>query len=395
MSGNQAFFHVDLDAFFASVEQLDNPAYRGKPVIVGGDPGKRGVVSTCSYEARAFGVRSAMPMVRAVQLCPHAVFLPGRMYRYHEKSREVMEIFAQFSPDVRQLSVDEAFLDMTGTERLFGPPERTAALLKKTVFERTGLTVSAGVASNRYIAKIASGLSKPDGLVVVAPGDEERFMASLRLKDVWGVGEKTRARLEAAGLPTVALLKQCPERTLATIIGNAGAAWIHTVLSGGDPGIFAEESATRSLSSERTFSEDIAEPFALETSILELCEEVMYRMLDHGYSGRTVHLKIRYSDFRTVSVQETGDRSVADTGDLFKRAQTLFTRKWERGEPVRLLGVAVYNVTDRKEPEQMSLFGEGDRSRQRAVEEALHRLAKKRGKRMVTKARLIDKRDDE
>ncbi len=395
MSSLPCYFHVDLDAFFASVEQLDNPDYRGKPVIVGGDPGKRGVVSTCSYEARAFGVHSAMPMAKAVQLCPQAIFVSGRMYRYHEKSREVMGIFSEFSPEVRQLSVDEAFLDLSGTERLFGPPAETAARLKETVRERTGLTVSVGAATNRYIAKIASGLSKPDGLVVVEPGDEAAFMASLRLKDVWGVGEKTRARLEAAGLPTVALLKACPERTLATIVGNAGAAWIHTVLSGGDPGIFAEEAATRSVSSERTFADDIADPFSLETALMELCAEVMYRLMDHGYSSKTIHVKIRYSDFRTVSVQETGDRSVADSGDLFARARALFARKWERGEPVRLLGVAAYNVSEDREPEQMSLFDEGDRTRQRAVEEALHRLARKRGKRLVTKARLIDRREDE
>ncbi len=387
-------FHVDLDAFFASVEQLDNPEYRGKPVIIGGDPASRGVVSTCSYEARAFGVHSAMPMARAVQLCPQAVFLPGRMHRYHEKSREVMRIFSDFSPEVRQVSVDEAFLLMTGTERLFGPPPKTARALKEAVLRETGLTVSVGVAANRYIAKIASGRSKPDGLVVVPPGEEEAFMAALPLKDVWGVGEKTRARLEAAGLPTAKAIRDCSFKILGTILGPAGASYLHQVLSGQDPGIFAEESASRSVSCERTFSRDIADPFALETSLLELSSETMYRLRDQGLSGPTVHVKIRYGDFRTVSVQETLDRSPGDSKELYERAVALFRKKWIPGEPVRLLGVGVFNVSEGGGGSQMELFGGDDRERRRAVEEAIHRLSRKRGQRLVTKARLLPPREE-
>ncbi|HRR02984.1 MAG TPA: DNA polymerase IV, partial [Treponemataceae bacterium] len=184
------FFHVDLDAFFAAVEQLDHPEYRGQPVIIAGDPDKRGVVSTCSYEARKFGIHSAMSSFRAHQLCPQGIFLPGRMHRYHEKSREVMAVLDGFSPDIRQISVDEAFLDMSGTERIFGTPREAALLLKQRVHDQTGLTISVGVAPNRYLAKIASGLSKPDGLTMIEPGEEASFMRARLLKDVWGVGEK-------------------------------------------------------------------------------------------------------------------------------------------------------------------------------------------------------------
>lgn len=389
MKPREVFFHVDLDAFFAAVEQLDNPAYRGKPVIVGGDPETRGVVSTCSYEARAFGVRSAMPMARAVQLCPHAVFLHGRMARYGEKSREVMSVLRDFSPDVQQISVDEAFLDMTGTERLFGPALDVARELKARVRERTGLTVSVGVAPNRYLAKISSGLSKPDGLVIVPPGTEGEFMLARALKDVWGVGEKTRARLEEAGFRTVRQIRDCPEALLATILGQAGASFLYQAVRGVDVGIFQRESSSRSLSSERTFHVDVADQDVVETLLLELAEDVQFRLLDEELSGNTVHVKIRYSDFRTVSVQETGDDPVRDSGDLYARALALFRRKYERGLPVRLIGLALCNLRDSSAPEQLGLFTDFARERTRKVEAAVHDLSKKRGKRLVTRARLL------
>ncbi len=389
MRREEVYFHVDLDAFFAAVEQLDNPEYRGKPVIVGGDPDTRGVVSTCSYEARAFGVRSAMPMARAVQLCPHAVFLRGRMARYGEKSREVMSVLREYSPEVQQISVDEAFLDMTGTERLFGPASDVALELKARVRERTGLTVSVGVAPNRYLAKISSGLSKPDGLVVVPAGTEADFMLARALKDVWGVGEKTRERLESAGLRTVRQIRDCPEALLATILGQAGAAFLYRAIRGVDVGIFQGETASRSLSSERTFPFDVTDRDTVETLLLELAEDVQFRLLDEGLAGNTVHVKIRYSDFRTVSIQETADEAVRDSGDLYARALALFRKKYERGLAVRLIGLAVCNLRDSSAPEQLPLFADGARERARKIEAAVHGLSVKRGKRLVTRARLI------
>ena len=390
MSGDDLFFHVDLDAFFASVEQLDNPDYRGKPVIVGGDPDKRGVISTCSYEARKFGVHSAMPTAQALRLCPQAVFLHGRMHRYFEKSREVMKILSDFSPDVQQISIDEAFLDMTGTLRLFGPAEMTAKDLKARVRKETGLTISVGAAPNRYLAKIASGLSKPDGLVIVQPGGEADFMAARPLKDVWGVGEKTRARLESVGLSTIAAIRECPQRTLAAVLGDAGAAFLGSAVFGIDPGILSGESASHSLSSEHTFSRDILDMDVLETLLLELSEDIMFRLLDEGLCGRTVQVKILYGDFRTVTARETGDRDIRDSLELFTRANALFRRKYEPGAAIRLLGLGVCNVYDSSTPEQMDLFDDGSAKKKRLVEKAVHDLALKRGKRLVTKARLID-----
>ncbi len=395
MSAQAVFFHVDLDAFFASVEQLDHPEYRGKPVIVGGDPDKRGVVSTCSYEARKFGVRSAMPMSRAVSLCPNAVFLRGNMRRYAEKSREVMKIFSDFSPTVQQISIDEAFIEMTGTERLFGPAEKAARTLKATVREKTGLTVSVGVAANRYIAKIASGLSKPDGLVIVLPGDEENFMAKLRLKDVWGAGEKTRERLEGAGLCDVLAIRARSLDLLRSLLGDAGGSFLYEAVRGIDPGICSSESSSRSVSSEHTFAADILDRDALDRAALDLSTEVMYRMMDDGLSSRTVHLKIRYSDFRTVSIQETGDRSVTDSIDLFSRAKRLLDKKLERGSPVRLLGVGVFNATEGPIPRQNDLFSANDDGRRGTVERSLHALEKKRGKKLATRARLLDSPESE
>ncbi|HOC28999.1 MAG TPA: DNA polymerase IV [Treponemataceae bacterium] len=389
------FFHVDLDAFFASVEQLDNPSYRGKPVIVGGDPAKRGVVSTCSYEARKFGVHSAMPMSRAVQLCPHAIFTRGRMHRYFEKSREVMQIFSDFSPDVQQISVDEAFLDMTGTERLFGPAEQTARTLKQQVRDRTGLTVSVGVASNRYIAKIASGQSKPDGLVIVPDGGESAFMAGLPLKDVWGIGQKTRERLEGAGLATIPDLLNCSEQLLQGLLGPAGGLFLYTVLRGTDPGIFTDTGGSRSLSSERTFAEDLTDRNDIDTALLEIAEEVMYRLRQEGSSGRTVHVKIRYQDFRTVSVQESRDTRISDSLELYEAAKRLFDKKYERGLPVRLLGIAVCNIGPDIGGDQQDLFDTGMSLKKRKVEEALFALSEKRGKRIATKARLVERKQDD
>lgn len=371
------FFHGDLDAFFAAVEQLDNPEYRGKPVIVGGDPKTRGVVSTCSYEARAFGIHSAMSAVRARQLCPQGIFVPGRMHRYHEKSQEVMRVLDSFSPDIQQISIDEAFLNMSGTEKIFGTPQEAATLLKNRVHEETGLTISVGVASNRYIAKIASGLSKPDGLVIVPQGTEAAFMRKRNLTDVWGIGEKSRERLLASGLSTIDEILTCPEKLLAGVLGNAGASFLYSAVRGIDTGIMSGEVASRSISAERTFGQDIYEIETLETMLLELCSDLMYRMLDEGLYGKTVMVKIRYSDFRTVSTQATGENSVRDSSDLFFRARQLLHKKLEKGALVRLIGLAINRVDDTPPAEQLALFDDGSTKRKQQLEQAVHRLEKR------------------
>ena len=387
MSARPCFFHVDLDAFFASVEQLDRPEYRGKPVIVAGR-GKRAVVSTCSYEARKFGVHSAMPKARAEQLCPEGIFVFANMPRYHEKSKEVMTVFSDFSSDVMQMSVDEAFLDMTGTERLFGPPEEAAAKLKRAVLEKTGLTVSVGVAENKYMAKIASGFKKPNGLTIVMEKDAQEFMRRLPLKDVWGVGKKTLERLAEAGFQTTESIAAASEALLQTIIGNVAGRSLFLAVRGQDPGFFSGEAAERSISCERTFECDVCDCDIIETLLFELAQELGFRMLDESIFSSTVSIKIRYGDFTTVSAQLTGDRPVNDSADLFLRLKALFLKKYERGKPVRLLGAGLQNIRRGTAPEQGELF-ESDNEKRRALAKAVYKLNKKMGKGAITPARLI------
>lgn len=382
------FFHVDLDAFFSSVEQLDHPEYRGKPVIVSGQ-GKRGVVSTCSYEARRFGVHSAMPKAKAQQLCPHGIFLPPDMHRYHEKSKEVMEVFHRYSADVQRLSIDEAFLDMTGTEKLFGPIEETAKRLKKEILSETGLSVSVGVAQNKYIAKIASGFMKPDGLTIVLDKDVKAFMESLPLKDVWGVGKKTRERLEGAGLKTTKSILSVSENLLKSVLGDAAGHFLYSAVRGIDPGFFSTQPAEKSISNEKTFEHDIQDFNILETILFDLSQELTYRMFEENVTSRTVSIKIRYGDFRTTTAQSTAEESVNDSQDLFQRLKTLFAKKYEKGMPVRLLGAGLQNITDGRLPAQKELFESG-REKKRSVEEAVYKLSKKMGKKIVTRARLIN-----
>lgn len=389
MSIQEFYLHVDLDAFFASVEQLDNPQYRGKPVIVGGDPKKRGVVSTCSYEARKFGVHSAMPMAKAVLLCPQGIIIPGRMERYYEKSCEVMNIFNNYSPSVQQISIDEAFIEITGTEKLFGKPNELALNLKKTVFEETGLKVSVGLATNRYIAKIASGRLKPDGFCFVEPGLEYDFIQSLLLKDLWGIGEKTRLRLEAAGLKTIKDLSTCSLGLLKNLLGEAGGAFLFTVLQGKDPGIFNEQPHTRSISSEQTFAEDLYNMQDIEKALLEISEELMFRIRKEKMFGKTVHVKIRYQDFRTVSIQESQVDSIQNASELFELSKKLFLKKYEKGNTIRLLGISLGTISP-VFSKQEDLFSNQIDEKKSKVEKALYDLSEKRGKRVATKARLLN-----
>ncbi|MCK4515981.1 MAG: DNA polymerase IV, partial [Spirochaetaceae bacterium] len=245
------FLHVDMDAFYASVEQRDNPKYIGRPVIVGAQPGHRGVVSACSYEAREFGIHSAMPISQAYRLCPNGVFLPVRMRRYQEVSSTIMSILTRFTPLLQQMSVDEAFLDLTGTERLFGPVVETARRIKSDVLRETNLTISVGVAPSKYLAKLASERDKPDGLCVVDPGDESVFVAGLPLKALWGVGKKMLSHLNALGVTTIAQLREYTKEDLSTHFGTAAAEYLHAVCRGEDPGLYSDHAHSHSISGER------------------------------------------------------------------------------------------------------------------------------------------------
>ena len=358
------FLHADIDAFYASVEQLDHPEYRGKPVIVGGLPDdRRSVVSTASYEARRFGVRSAMPVAQAVRLCPDGIFLRGNMGRYREKSEEVMAIFGEFSPHVRQLSIDEAFIDITGTEGLFGPPGTAAEKIKKRVSMESGLTVSVGVSSNRYLAKIASGMSKPDGLYLIPPGGEGDFMRALPAEKIWGAGNTTQELFRKHGIRTGDDIFRLSQGVLASLFGKARGLFLYRAVRG-EGAAFEDEMETRSISTERTFPFDLHDEFAMESVLFDLCESLIWRLMDGGWQSRTVSVKIRYGDFSTVGARESRSGCVATLNDLYDRLLGLFRGKYRQGMGVRLLGVGLMNLEHGTEV-QGELFGEGTEKEQR------------------------------
>jgi DNA polymerase-4 len=370
------FLHADLDAFYASVEQLDHPEYRGKPVIVGGLPGdRRSVVSTASYEARVYGVHSAMPVAEAVRLCPDGIFLRGNMKRYREKSGEVMAIFSDFSPEVRQLSVDEAFLDITGAEGLFGPPEELAKKLKERVKSRTGLTVSAGLASNKYIAKIASGMSKPDGLFIIPPGGEEAFMLDLPVSKIWGAGSKTREIFRRHGFKTCKDLHLLPKEKLTAIFGQAHGTFLFRAVRGEAAETFETERGSRSMSAERTFPHDLYDEFEIETALFDICQTIMFRFLSSAWQSRTVFIKIRYEDFSTVSARETAEQPIATLNGLYDRLLSLFRKKYQAGRGVRLIGAGLGNL-ETKTPEQGDLF-DTENEKEKRLEKSILEINKK------------------
>jgi DNA polymerase-4 len=388
------FYHVDLDAFYASVEQLDNPELIGKPVIVGASPGHRGVVAACSYEARAYGVHSAMPISEASRRCPSAAFRPVRMARYQEMSQEVMADFERYSPELQQISIDEAFLDMTGTERLLGPPVETAARLKAEVRSSHGLVVSVGIGPSRYIAKLASASSKPDGLHEVRPGEEAEFVAGLALKNLWGVGGKTLRRLNDFGMNTVADLREKEPAELYRLFGKTAGDYLHAVSRGIDPGIYSGEAQSHSVSNETTFGHDVRDREVVESKILELCHGVVFRLLRHGLVSRTVTLKLRFSDFTTTTVRRTLSEPVASTESLYRLVLAMLEEKWDGTHEIRLLGVGVAQVETKDEVQQGDLF-EGRDDRRRRVEQAALDVNSRFGKLGLTRARLLKPKADD
>ncbi len=387
MAREKVFFHVDLDAFFASVEQLDNPEYRAKPVIVGGDS-KRGVVSTCSYEARKFGVHSAMPTMQAKKLCPQGIFVRGRMSRYHEKSKEVMKIFKDFSPEIRQISIDEAFLNMTGMEKLLGSPEESAKLLKDKVKSETGLTISLGCATSKYVAKIASDQSKPDGLLIIPSGKEVEFIHNLDLKDIWGIGKKMREKLIDAGLDSVPKIFNTSESLLCAIIGKAAGSFLYKAVRGEVNEIFNETAKSHSISTESTFREDIFSKNQIDDVLFRLSNELMFRVLDANIKSKTVSVKIRYNDFKTVSIQSS-EGLINDSQNLYERVKKLFYEKFDNKTPIRLIGISIMNIQANEAKQQNELFYDEEKIKKQKIEQAMYDLSKKEGKDILKRARLL------
>jgi DNA polymerase IV len=388
MASPRVFFHIDLDAFFASVEQLDRPELRGRPVVVGALPGQRGVVSACSYEARVFGIRSAMPISEAYRRCPQAVFLPVRMERYLEASRRVMAILADFTPVFQQISVDEALLDMTGSQGIFGPPAAAALRIKQRVRAGTGLSLSIGIAANRLLAKMASEKKKPDGLCEVPPGGEEDFVAGLGIEKIWGIGRKTIARLEELNLASVPAIRAVPEGALKALMGRACGSYLFQAVRGIDPGIHAETARSHSISNETTFPVDTADAETVEKLLLELSHQVMFRLLDEGGSSRTVVIKLRTADFATSQAQETLPHVLSSAEELFSVSKRLLFARWDRRQALRLIGVGLAQVGPAGD-EQGELFADAS-GKKKAVEKAVLTLRRKHPDRAPVKARFIE-----
>jgi DNA polymerase-4 len=380
----RTILHVDLDAFFAAVEQRDRPELRGRPVVVGGGgPTDRGVVSAASYEARAFGVRSAMPLRTAAALCPNAVFLPVDGRKYSTVSRGVMAILRRFSPLVEPISIDEAFLDVTGSMALFGDGEAIARRIKDAIHEEVELTASVGVATTKLVAKVASELRKPDGLVIVAPGDEAAFLAPLAISRLWGVGPKTAAALREYGVRTIGDLAAVPVDLLVRRLGSHGAT-LHDRALGADPDPVGEGEQAKSIGHEHTFDEDTSDPEVIERTLLAMADGVAGRLRSAGLRAGTVTVKIRDSAFRTITRQRTLPEPT-DLAEPVWRAALDLARPEVRGKRIRLLGVTASHLAS---PEQLSLFAAGDDRRRRAVE-ATDAIRRRYGPRAVTRARLL------
>ncbi len=352
--------HLDMDAFYPSVEVRDNPALKGKPVIVGGSR-ERGVVSSASYEARKFGVHSAQPMATAARLCPNGIFLPGRMARYKEVSGQVFEIFHRFTPLVEPLSIDEGFLDVTGSRRLFGMPEEIARTIKETVFKETGLTVSAGVAPSKFVAKIASDIDKPDGLTVVPPDKVRAFLDPLPIQKMWGVGKVTREALARLNIHTFKDLSRIPVEVLARGFGKHGLK-MHRLSMGIDGRDVIPEHVVKSIGHEDTFPEDIVDPDTVKKELLSLADRLARRMRREGLQGRTVTLKVKYSDFKLVTRSTTLQEHTDDGHEIHKSVCRLLEKTAAGRRPVRLLGISVSRFNSESEG-QLALFPEKDKSR--------------------------------
>jgi DNA polymerase IV len=339
-----SILHVDMDAFFVSVELLERPELRGKPVVVGGRPDQRGVVTAASYEARKYGVHSAMPLRNAGRLCPHAVFLDGHHEKYGEWSERVATILAKFSPIVEMVSIDEAYLDLAGTERLHGPPLAAADKLLRTITQTTELPCSAGLATTRLVAKVASDQAKPRGLLWVAPGQEARFLAPLPVRKIPGIGEVTERALRALGIETVEQLAAISQEKLETVFGQWGDA-LYRKARGGDSYEFVIDAEPKSISHNHTFGEDTNDTDALHALLSHLSQKASKRLREAGLATRTLTLTIRYAGFDTHTRAKTLSEPTRLDADIFRVFNSLFAEHRDMKRKIRLLGVSLSGLT--------------------------------------------------
>lgn len=382
--GKRTIMHVDMDAFFAAVEQRDNEAYRNKPVIVGG-LSERGVVSTCSYEARKFGVHSAMPIVQARRLCPQGIFLRGDIKKYSAVSSEIFAVFENFSPLIEPLSIDEAFLDLTGMDKIAGDFKSYAQKLKAAVKKETGLVASVGIAPNKFLAKLASDLEKPDGLTIIEEGDIERILSPLSVGKIWGVGKKTENALINAGYKKIGDIRNSSAEKLVPLVGERLAQKLFELANGIDEREVVSEHEVKSIGREMTFEKDIREREEIFRKLLYLSGEVGYRLRKSGKGALTVSLKVRTANFSTFTRQRTFDTPLFFDEDIYRTACELY-KELNPFSPVRLLGVTAANLTETSE---LSLFE--DNTKKEKLYGAVDELKKRFGKGIITKAQLIEK----
>ncbi len=382
MAQTRQIIHVDMDAFYASVEQRDHPELQDKAVIVGGSAKSRGVVSAASYEARKFGVHSAMPTAQAMRRCPHAVLLPVRMARYAEISHAIHAIFETYTPLVEPLSLDEAFLDVTDSTQLFGPAETIGRAIKTRIREQTHLTASVGIAPNKFLAKLASDLRKPDGFVVITEQNRQEILDPLPVGRIWGVGKVTEKSLCARGIETIGQLRRCAPGELQTIAGNAAKELLR-LARGEDDRPVEPDRQCKSLSSEQTFVMDVDDRDVLLSVLMEQVEEVAQRLRRRRLKARTVTLKLRYGDFRTVTRSETLGEGTNVTSLLWQVAEQVFHRWQTRSAgPLRLLGFAATGLEDEQAGQQL-LFPDHEQEKLKRLDRIVDQIRDRYGKRAV------------
>jgi len=381
----RTIFHVDMDAFFVSVEELYDPSLKGKAVVVGGQRDERGVVSAASYEARKFGVHSALPLRTAAKLCPHATFVDGHPERYRECSEKVFKVLQAFSPQVEMASIDEAYLDMTGTARLHGPPLLAAQKLHRRMKDETCLNCSIGIGSSRLIAKVSSAQAKPNGVLWIVPGEESKFLAPLDVREIPGVGKVMESHLHKLGIKKVGDLARLEESELEERFGKWGLALAGKARGEDAGGWFDSEvgadTEAKSISHEHTYNEDTADPSQLEATLMRLSEMVGRRLREANFYARTLQLKLRYKDFTTITRAHTLPASTQLDGEIFEQVRALFRRNWKPGRQVRLLGVQASSLEG--EAGQINLLEGGRQQRWKDALATADRLRDKFGEASV------------
>jgi nucleotidyltransferase/DNA polymerase involved in DNA repair len=384
-----------MDAFFASIEQREHPEFQGKPVIVGADPkqGKgRGVVSTCSYEAREYGIHSAMPIMQAYKRCPHGIYVPPNGHLYSQVSKDIFKIFYEFTDRVEPLSIDEAFLDISGSLKLLGSPQKIAKKLKYRIYQDQAITASVGIAPNKFLAKIASDLDKPDGLVIVDKNKIASFLHPLPLKRMWGAGKKTIEKLNKDGIHTIGDLAKFPKEVLEKKYGKTGLHF-YKLSHGIDDRSVIPDHTVKSVSNEHTFHEDIFNLDLIYQTLLRLSEKVAYRMRKQDLQGKTIHLKLRYEGFETLTRNKTINHHTANTEIIHRVIKNLFDKNYDQSRKVRLLGVGVSGF-EQKSDQQLDLFDHKQKEESK-LDEVEDLVRKKFGKNAINRAEGLSKTSEE